>query len=172
MSLLVRCKVPTITRLSVGLGVVCFFSRVGKQESECSECKMESLTKHWNNLSLNEREGGGVHLRRDRSLNEFIVAAKFLTKRALSIDAIIRTFNPLWRSKRGFEVRNVGDHVMLFVFTEKEEVDRIFAAEPWSFDRHIVLLQRYDKKIPVWELVFNQVAIWIQIHDIPAPFMT
>ena len=145
---------------------------MGKQESECSECKMESLTKHWNNLSLNEREGGGVHLRRDRSLNEFIVAAKFLTKRALSIDAIIRTFNPLWRSKRGFEVRNLGDHVMLFVFTEKEEVDRIFAAEPWSFDRHIVLLQRYDKKIPVWELVFNQVAIWIQIHDIPAPFMT
>uniref|UniRef100_A0A7N2LTL6 Zinc knuckle CX2CX4HX4C domain-containing protein n=1 Tax=Quercus lobata TaxID=97700 RepID=A0A7N2LTL6_QUELO len=71
---------------------------------------MESLTKHWNNLSLNEREGGGVHLRKDRSLNEFI-AAKFLTKRALSIDAIIRTYNPLWRSKRGFEVRNVGDHI-------------------------------------------------------------
>ena len=58
------------------------------------------------------------------------------------------------------------------MFSDKEEVDRILAAKPWSFDRHIVLLQRYDKKVPVQELVFNQVAIWIQIHDIPAPYMT
>ncbi|XP_075640319.1 uncharacterized protein At4g02000-like [Castanea sativa] len=133
---------------------------------------MERLTKHWSNLSLNDREGGGVHLRMDRSLTESIIAATFLTKRALSIDAIICTFNPLWRSKHGFEVRNAGDHVMLFVFLDKKEVDRILAVEPWSFDRHIVLLQRYEKKVPVRELVFNQVAIWVQIHDILAPYMT
>ncbi|XP_050255165.1 uncharacterized protein LOC126701066 [Quercus robur] len=61
---------------------------------------------------------------------------------------------------------------MLFMFSDKEEVDKILAAEPWSFDRHIVLLQRYDKKVPIRELVFKKVAIWIQIHDIPAPNMT
>ena len=55
--------------------------------------------KHWSNLSLNDREGGGVHLGKDRGLNEFILAVKFLTKEALSIDAIIRTFSLLWRSK-------------------------------------------------------------------------
>ena len=65
---------------------------------------MESLMKHWSNLSLNDREGGGVHLGKDRGLIEFIIVANFLTKRALSIDAIIRTFNPLWRSKHGSEV--------------------------------------------------------------------
>ena len=30
---------------------------------------------------------------------------------------------------------------MLFVFSDKEEAEKILAAEPWSFDRHIVLLQ-------------------------------
>ena len=105
-------------------------------------------------------------------MSEFIIVVKFLTKRVLSIDAIIHTFNPLWRSKHGFEVRNASDHIMLFVFSDKEEVDKILAAEPWSFGRHIVLLQRYDKKVPIRELVFNQVAIWIQIHDIPTPYMT
>ena len=48
---------------------------------------------------------------------------------------------------------------MLFVFSDKEEVDKILATEPWSFDRHIVLLQRYDKKEPIRELVFKKVAI-------------
>ena len=35
-----------------------------------------------------------------------------------------------------------------------------------------MLIQRYDKKVPIRELKFNQVALWIQIHDIPAVFMT
>ena len=112
---------------------------------------MESLTKHWSNLSLHDRERGGVHLAKEKRLSECIIAAKFLTKRALNIEAIIRTFNPLWRSKNGFEVRNT----MLFVFDNKEEVDKIFAGEPWSYDRHIVLIQRYDKKVPIRELNFN-----------------
>ncbi|KAK9983952.1 hypothetical protein SO802_033477 [Lithocarpus litseifolius] len=133
---------------------------------------MECLSKHWSNLSINDREGGGVFLAREKSSSECIIAAKFLTKRALNREAIIRTFNPLWRSKNGFEVRNAGDHVMLFVFDNKEEVDKIFASEPWSFDRHLVLIQRYEKKLSVRELSFNQAAIWVQIHDIPANFMT
>ena len=83
---------------------------------------MESLTKHWSNLSLNDREGGGVFLAKKRSSSECIIAAKFLTKRALNMEAIISMFNPLWRSKHGFEVRNAGDHVVLFVFDNKEEV--------------------------------------------------
>ena len=116
---------------------------------------MESLTKHWSNLSLHDREGGGVHLAKEKRLSECIIAAKFLTKRALNIEAIIRTFNPLWRSKNGFEVRNTGDHMMLFVFDNKEKVDKIFAGEAWSYDRHIVLIQRYDKKVPIRELKFN-----------------
>ena len=100
---------------------------------------IESLTKHWSNLSLNNREGGGVRLAREKSSSECIVVAKFLTKRALNMEAIIHTFNPLWRSKNGFEVRNAGDHVMLFVFDNKEEVDKIFAVEPWSFDNIVFL---------------------------------
>ena len=85
---------------------------------------MESLTKHWSNLSLNDREGGGVCLAKEKSLSECIIASQFLTKRTLNIEAIIRTFNPLWRSKNGFEVRNAGDHMMFFVFDNKEEVDK------------------------------------------------
>ena len=88
------------------------------------------------------------------------------------MEVIIRTFNPLWRSKHGFKVRNAGEHIVLFVFNNKEEVEKIFAAEPWSFDRHMVILQRYNKKIPIRDLVFNQVALWVQVHDIPANFMT
>ena len=57
---------------------------------------MDNLMKHWSTLSLNEGEGGKMEVTRDRGSNGFTIAAKFLTKRALNTDAIIRTFSPLW----------------------------------------------------------------------------
>lgn len=63
---------------------------------------MKGLIKHGSKLSLNDREDGQLHLSEERSFGEIILVANFFTKRALSIEAVIRTFNPLWRSKNGF----------------------------------------------------------------------
>ena len=52
---------------------------------------MEKLTKHWKNLSLNDEEGSSMKLLEDKSIKEFILAAKFLTRRALSVETVVRT---------------------------------------------------------------------------------
>ena len=63
---------------------------------------MENLVTKWGNLSLDDREGGEVQLNENESSKNVTIAAKFLTKRALSTEAVIRTFNPIWRPKNGF----------------------------------------------------------------------
>ena len=50
---------------------------------------MESFTKHWSNMSLNDREGGKVSLNKEQSLAEYFIAAKFLTNRALNIGLLV-----------------------------------------------------------------------------------
>ena len=65
-----------------------------------------------------------LFLSRERSSGETILAEKFFTKRALSTEAIIRTFNPLWRSKNGFQVWTVGNHILLSAFDNKEEAKK------------------------------------------------
>jgi len=57
------------------------------------------------------------------------------------------------------------------VFEEDEEVEKILASEPWSFDKHVMILQRYEKTTPIKELVFDEVSLWVQVHDLPACFM-
>uniref|UniRef100_A0A7N2LJU1 DUF4283 domain-containing protein n=1 Tax=Quercus lobata TaxID=97700 RepID=A0A7N2LJU1_QUELO len=116
--------------------------------------------KHWRNLSLNEREDGTLNLSRERSSGETILPAKFFTKRALSTEAVIRTFNPLWRSKNGFQVRTAGNHILPFAFDNKEEAEKILSLQPWSFDKHLVVLCRYDNAIPISKLNFNRVTIF------------
>ena len=71
----------------------------------------------------------------------------------------------------GFKVRNMGDHILLFVFDNKKEIEKIFASEPWSFDKHLVVLQRFENNLSVLELSFTQTAFWVQIYDILFRYM-
>ena len=63
---------------------------------------VKDLEQNWRKLSLSKREGPGCSLTRDDGVPAFSIAAKFFTKRALSIDVIAKTFTPLWRSRNGF----------------------------------------------------------------------
>ena len=128
---------------------------------------MDDLTKHWNCLSLSEREGDDICIKRDRCFTKHLIAAFFLTRQALNMDAMVRTFKPLWRVDNGFTVSNEGAHKVLFSFDSSEDVDRILSGEPWSFDKSLVVLQRYNKLTPLKDLDFDKVSFWVQVHNIP-----
>ena len=132
---------------------------------------MENLTKHWQTLSLNAREGDELVLDEELSTKNFTMAVKFLTKQALNVVAVTKTFSPLWRSVKGFEVGKISDHVLLFTFEKKEEVERIMSNAPWSFDKHLVVLQWYDRGVPLQDLEFQRIPIWVQIHNVSFKFM-
>ncbi|XP_050259051.1 uncharacterized protein LOC126704056 [Quercus robur] len=133
---------------------------------------MKNLVTKWGNLSLDDREGGEVQLNDNESSNNVTIAAKFLTRRALNTESVVRTFNPIWRPKNGIKVRRVGDHIILFIFDNEEEVEKIIEGEPWSFDKHLVMLKRYDYSIPIQDLVFDHVSLWVQVHDIPTKYLS
>ena len=64
----------------------------------------------------------------------------------------------------------IGDHLILFSFDSKEDVDKILAAEPWSFDKHIIVISRYNNSIVVNISDMTTVSFWVQVHDIPMCF--
>ena len=133
---------------------------------------MEDLTKAWSCLTLTDQEGDDLRLNEEEAAPEFTLAAKFLTKRALNIEAIAKTFNPIWRSRNGFKVKKEDDHFVLFTFENQEEMKKILATEPWSFNKHLVVLQQYEKDVDLCDMNFNMANFWVQVHDIPARFRT
>ena len=133
---------------------------------------MEELTKNWNNLTLSECEGSNFRIKEEQAKTKFILVAKFLTKRALNIDAIAKTFTPLWRSKNGFKIKKENDHVVLFSFDDKSEMEKVIVAEPWSFDKRLMVLQWYSKEMDVDDMEFSKVTCWVQVHDLLVRFRT
>lgn len=133
---------------------------------------MEDLSVMWKKLSLTEEEGSEYSGQAMDTLGEKVIAAKFLTQRVLNLEAIARTFKQLWSTKKGFEVKDMGNHVVLFVFLDETDADRVLLGEPWSYDKYLVSLRRLEKNGAVKDLVFDRIDFWIQIHDIPICDMT
>ena len=48
---------------------------------------------------------------------------------------------------------------------------RIIQSEPWCFDKHLVVLEKFEVDVHVRELQFNKATFWVQVHDIPIRFM-
>ena len=79
---------------------------------------MDDILYNWKKLSLKKEEDTKLSLSKSKNLRikEFVLAAKFLTKRALNVEAIRHIFKPLWRAKKEFKMCEAGDHILLFVF--------------------------------------------------------
>ena len=56
---------------------------------------MEELAKSWSCLTLSNVEGSQVSITKEEAIPEFVLATKFLTKRALNVEAIAKTFTPI-----------------------------------------------------------------------------
>ena len=122
---------------------------------------MEDLANNWKKLSLSEKEGDEIDLSGNRKTTSFVLLAKFFTCRSLNLEVVAKTFRPLWHTRDNFEVSDAGNNKLLFAFHSEEDVKKVLMGEPWSFDRHLVVFQRYTTSTPIEELSFDKVSFWI-----------
>lgn len=85
------------------------------------------------------------------------VSSEIFTKRALNIEAVACTFRPLWHTKASFHITNVGDNILLFNFDQEVDAVKVLLGEPWSYDRHLVVIKRFEGKKSIKEVEFNRV---------------
>uniref|UniRef100_A0A2N9EX83 Reverse transcriptase domain-containing protein n=1 Tax=Fagus sylvatica TaxID=28930 RepID=A0A2N9EX83_FAGSY len=133
---------------------------------------MEEITRMCDSMSLTAKEGGRVDLSDSQEVLGSLLAAKFLTKRVVNLEAVMRTLKPLWRSVHGFTGRDMGSNRVLFLFTDTADMERVLANGPWSFDKYLILLKRLEDDRSFSDVVFDSCSFWVQIHDLPVRCMT
>ena len=108
-------------------------------------------------MSLQGLKEEKFDLRSDMGLKDFILAGKFHTKRVLNVEVVARNFSQLWRTRNGFKIKDQGNRIVLFIFKNNFDCDRIFFSQPWSFDKFLVVFQRYKNSIHVRNLDYERV---------------
>ena len=46
------------------------------------------------------------------------------------MDAVARTFKPLWRTVGELKIRDIGEHILLFEFKDALDLERVMEFEP------------------------------------------
>ena len=95
------------------------------------------------------------------------MAVRFYTGQVLSMEAIAKTLKLLWRTRKGFEVRDMRNHRVLFIFRDEGDVEQIMKGESWSFDKHLVALKRVQKHTDIGRLLFETTSMCVQLHNLP-----
>ena len=79
-------------------------------------------------MSLQDLEDENFDLQSEMGLKDFTLAAKFQTKRVLNVKVVAQNFSQLWHTRNGFKIKDQGNHIVLFIFEDKFDCDKIFSS--------------------------------------------
>lgn len=92
---------------------------------------------------------------------------KVWTERNYNMSAMMDTMKKLWNPSKGMTCRELGSNLVSFQFNAKRDMERVQSMEPWSFNKHILVLKPLDYDIQPSMMKFDKVPCWIRLYDIP-----
>lgn len=104
--------------------------------------------------------------------NELVMAGKFCMKRRVNLESVARALKLMWKTKRNFEVYDMGENKVLFKFKKREDMDRVLLLSPCSFDKYLVILHKLGVGDVASRIHFDKASFWVQIHGLPTMSQT
>lgn len=69
--------------------------------------------------------------------------------------------------EKRLSARDMGENIILFEFEDEADLKWVLMAEPWSYDKSLVAFHRLLEDVELETVVFDNVAFWVQIHNLP-----
>ncbi|XP_042942840.1 uncharacterized protein LOC122277023 [Carya illinoinensis] len=137
----------------------------------------EDLARQWEGLCFTEKEKEGLVLPAKvlhsalhygkYCLLAMIVSEKFINKEAFKV-----TMTKIWKCDSWVQFTEVGSNKFLIEFNLEEDMKRVIAGRPWSFDRWLICLQPFDSSKSIGETTFTKEEFWVQVFNMPFGCMT
>ena len=74
-------------------------------------------------LQLSEHEVEHVDLDDEKVAEGWVLASKFLSKRRINLEAVVKALKPIWKTSDNFEVQDAGDNTTLFLLQKEEDMN-------------------------------------------------
>lgn len=76
-----------------------------------------------------------------------------------------------WRPFKGVHITELGDR-FLFRFFHENDIARVVAEGPWTFEQNLVVLRRLEEGDDPATVDLDMSSFWIQVHNLPSGFMS
>jgi len=101
-----------------------------------------------------------------------ILIGKFCTKRRINLELVAKVLRVVWRVEHNFEVSDLGENKVMFLFQTNEDMEGVLLLSPWSFDKYLLILHKLVRGEAVKDIKFDRSSFWIQIHGLPTMCQT
>ncbi|WKA07960.1 hypothetical protein VitviT2T_025728 [Vitis vinifera] len=73
-----------------------------------------------------------------------------------------------WRPGMGISIQEIYPQRFLFQFSHEADIRRIQESGPWAYDNYPLIFERVAQGDNLDKVDLNELAMWIQLHDLPA----
>ncbi|KAK7849188.1 hypothetical protein CFP56_003381 [Quercus suber] len=133
---------------------------------------MEEITERYAGLKLSLREDAEVVIHEPVPEEGLVLIGKFCTKRRVNLESVARVLKSVWKTENNFEVSDLGENKVMFLFQTKDDMDRVLFLCPWSFDKYLLILHKLKYGEAVKDVKFDRTPFWVQVHGLPTMCQT
>ena len=98
----------------------------------------------------------------------FALVGRFLTERFIRLNEMSQVMAANWRPGMGISIQEIYPQRFLFQFGHEADIRRIQESGPWAYDNHPLIFERVAQGDNLDKVDLNELAMWIQLHDLPA----
>ena len=91
---------------------------------------MEEITERCAGLKLSLREDAEVEINAPLTEDGLVLIGKFCTKRRINLDLVARVLKSIWKVEHSFEVSDLGENKVMFLFQTTEDLERVLLLSP------------------------------------------
>ncbi|XP_058748819.1 uncharacterized protein LOC131621797 [Vicia villosa] len=125
----------------------------------------------WKNIPLTKEEEEGITAAAEEVSGEEVfqrtLAGRLWTTTGFNSRAFTTTIIGAWKLKNGVEVQELNKNLFLFRFATKREMEWVLRSGPWSFDRHLLVLDRVSGEEQPSNLNMHFGTFWTRVYDLP-----
>jgi hypothetical protein len=136
----------------------------------------EELEELCRRMKLSEKEMLRISLRKDPILKskkeaQHSILFKLLTTKPFHSEAFKGSIRALWSGLGGVTIRSIEGNLFMAVFTRRDDMERIFVRSPWTFDKKLIPIVRFEGDLQPTEVRFSHTAFWIRVFNLPIKSM-
>jgi hypothetical protein len=72
----------------------------------------------------------------------------------------------LWGSHGAVTIRDIEDNLFMAVFNTQDDLERIFVQSPWTFDKKLIQIIRFENDMQPSQAKFRYSAFWVRILNL------
>ncbi|KAJ1385160.1 Zinc knuckle CX2CX4HX4C [Sesbania bispinosa] len=99
------------------------------------------------------------------------LVGKVLVEKPLNKGEVKNILLKAWRLTSEVHIADMGTNLFLFTFSQKKEAKEILDKGPWFVMGRILSLQFWAPQISAYELNFDRIPFWVQLHGLPLEMM-